>query len=314
MTGSFFNIYRIGDNLMKRKHLLRLVRSQVLSRRSIHSILKVDPSLDKLSSYSPEKITNEFNIPLLLATKIKDSFSCPKISRKIKEDENICQIITIFDETYPLLLKQTIDPPLVLYGIGNISLLNQLPIISIIGTRQPTDEAWSKLELIATPLIQNDWIVVSGLAKGIDSFAHKLTLNNSGKTIAVLGNGFNYVYPKENRGLLGLIKSRGLVITEYPPNTPPRKYQFPERNRIISGLSLATLVIEAKKRSGTLITVNQALDQGRDVYAVPGSPLHAETEGCHHLIQDGAVLVTSAQDILNNWPMNRQVSFEIDAK
>lgn len=286
---------------MKRNYLLHLVRSQLISRKQIHFILKRDPSLLKLSSYSPIKIATEFQIPPLLASQLKNSLHCPNISQKIKQDQKKCHILTIFDQSYPLLLKQIVDPPLVLYVIGDVTLLNKLPIISIIGTRQPSKEAWGKVALIATPLIKKDWIIVSGLAKGIDSFAHKVTINENGKTIAVLGSGFDYIYPKENRGLFSLIKNRGLVISEYPPDTPPRKYQFPERNRIISGLSLATLVIEARKRSGTLITVNQALEQGRDVYAVPGSPLHPETEGCHHLIQDGALAVISAEDILNSW-------------
>lgn len=294
---------------MKRLHLLQLIRSNLLSRKSIHAIIQKDPTLRKISSLSSTEIAHYFDIPLKLATKIELCFKNNKMIDAIKHDEKQYHIITIFDKTYPVLLKQIVDAPLVLYGIGDKSLLNKVPIISVIGTRTPSKDAWKKVDYITTPLIENGWVIVSGLAKGIDSFAHKLSINRNGKTIAVLGNGFNYMYPKENSGLFQLIKNRGLVITEYPPNTPPRKYQFPERNRIISGLSLATLVIEAKQRSGTLITVNQALEQGRDVYAVPDSPFLVEAKGCHELIQDGAQLVTSASHILNDWSNMRQKSF-----
>src|SRR5690625_3753192 len=139
------------------------------------------------------------------------------------------------------------------------------------------------------------------MAKGIDSYAHKLALGHKGNTIAVLGGGFNHIYPKQNSMLYKQISEKGLVISEYPPHIPPKRYHFPERNRIISGLSFGTLVIEATERSGTLITVDQALDQGREVYAVPGSPLIPQTKGCHQMIQDGAKLVINADDIREDW-------------
>lgn len=294
---------------MKRQHLIMIVRSNVLSRKEIYSLLKVDPTLTMISSVPSKQLTHKLNIPLHLAKKIIQIFKDEKLKEEIKKDEEQYSIITIFDKHYSRLLREINDAPLVLYCLGDLSLLNKQRIISVIGTRQPTSNAWHKLELITTPMIDDDWVIVSGLARGIDSFAHQLTLMNEGHTIAVLGHGFNYIYPKENLGLFNLIKNRGLIITEYPPYTPPRKFQFPERNRIISGLSFATLVIEAKIRSGTLITVNQALDQGRDVYAVPDSPLLKEAEGCHELIRDGAIITTSSKDIMNDWPKSRQLSF-----
>lgn len=286
---------------MKRMYLLKLARSKIFSRKTIHSFLQKDPSFEIISSFSTKKIAKHFNISYDIATKMINTINDDKLTALLQREEKQYNIITVFDSYYPALLKQIVDAPLVLYTIGNYSLLNKKLIISVIGTRKPSKEAWHKVNYIMTPLVKKNWVIVSGLAKGIDSYAHQLTLNEHGETIAVLGHGFNYVYPKENYGLLELIKNRGLVITEYPPNTPPRKHQFPERNRIISGLSLATLVIEAKKRSGTLITVNQALEQGRDVYALPDSPLLPEAKGCLELIQDGAKLIMSANDILSEW-------------
>ncbi len=211
------------------------------------------------------------------------------------------QVITIVDEVYPTVLKTIKDPPLVLYTLGDLSLLSYLPALSVIGTRNPSREAKLKMNRIVKPLIEQDWLIVSGMAIGIDSFAHLLSLGNKGKTIAVLGGGFNHIYPRQNIALFRKIAEQGLLLTEYPPDTAPEKYHFPERNRIISGLSFGTLVIEATRRSGTMITVDQALDQGREVYAVPGSPLLPQTEGCHQMIQDGAKLVHVSADISDDW-------------
>src|SRR5699024_9337460 len=143
--------------------------------------------------------------------------------------------------------------------------------------------------------------IVSGLVYGIDRFAHELTLKYNGNTIAVLGSGFNHLYPQAHDGLFKDIAQKGLVITEYPPHIRARKHHFPERNRIVSGLTVATLVIEAKEKSGTNITVEHALEQGKEIYAVPGSILCSKTKGCHKMIQEGAKLVMSANDILEDY-------------
>lgn len=139
------------------------------------------------------------------------------------------------------------------------------------------------------------------MARGIDSMAHRLTLERGGNTIAVLGSGFHSIYPREHIPLYQQIAREGLVLSEYPPDQPPQKYHFPERNRIISGLTMGTLVIEAMKKSGTMITVDQALDQGRDVFAVPGNPFLKQSTGCNELIQNGAKLIQSAEDIYTEW-------------
>src|SRR5699024_12422975 len=185
----------------------------------------------------------------------------------------------------PSHLRHIKDPPFVLYALGNTSLVNELHSLSVIGTRAPTEEAYMKTKQIISPLIKKACVIASGMAYGIDSMAHEITLQLGGRTIAILGSGFEYIYPRSNRALFHQIVAKGLVLTEYPPTMPARKYHFPESNRIISGITKATLVIEAKERSGTLITVDQALDQGKDVYAVPGSPLVEQTVGCHRMIQ-----------------------------
>lgn len=223
------------------------------------------------------------------------------LKQQIRNDLKKFAIITIVDEIYPHVLKTIKDPPFVLYALGDTSLLSYLPALSVIGTRNPSNEAQRKMQHIVKPLVDANWLVVSGMAKGVDSLAHYISLKNNGKTIAVLGGGFHHIYPKQNSPLFKQIAEKGLLLSEYPPDVPPARYHFPERNRIISGLCFGTLVIEAKERSGTLITVDQALDQGREVYAVPGSPLIPQTKGCHQMIQDGAKLVQDPQDILEDW-------------
>ncbi|MFD2133116.1 DNA-processing protein DprA [Pseudogracilibacillus auburnensis] len=282
-----------------RKRLIFLHR--FMTRRMIHKITQFDKTLEKIFSFTPNEISHSLSIPLKKASTIYKKLNHLDHPQMMKKDEEIAQIVTIYDKEYPDQLKTIPDAPLVLYTLGNIALLKHLPSISVIGTRKPTNEAPQKLKQIVTPIIKNDWVIVSGLAYGIDSLAHKLALFHKGKTITVLGSGLNHIYPRENIQLFEQIAKMGLVVTEYPPDVPPRKYHFPERNRIISGLSLATLVIEATEKSGTLITVDQALDQGREVYAVPGSPLIKQTVGCHQMIQDGAKLIMCANDILDDW-------------
>jgi len=284
-----------------RKRLIHLHRIPVITRRMLYILMKHDHSLRKIYSMSSTEISHLLTISNQKANTLYKQLHCQHIRNLALNDREICQIITIFDKEYPQLLKNIYDAPLVLYTLGNTTLLNKHPSISVIGTRNPSSEGIPKLNTIVSPIIKKGWVIVSGLAYGIDSQAHLLTLRHKGQTIAVLGSGFNHIYPRENVELFKRIVQFGLVITEYPPDTPPRKYHFPERNRIISGISNATLVIEAKSKSGTLITVDQALEQGKEIYAVPGSPLLQQTEGCHKLIQDGAKLVTCAEDILEDW-------------
>ncbi|PAV29988.1 DNA-protecting protein DprA [Virgibacillus profundi] len=284
-----------------RDRLIHLHRCRGISRRTLRKIIYHDPTLNNIYLLSSTQISQQYLLPSKNATLLFSDLHSETILQQIKRDIARYPVITIVDESYPPVLKTIKDPPLVLYTLGNRSLLTYTPAISVIGTRNPSTEAKRKVDLLVKPLLLMDWLIVSGMAKGIDSFSHIAALENMGKTIAVLGSGFHHIYPKQNTSLFKQIAEKGLVLSEYPPDTPAKRYHFPERNRIISGLSFGTLVIEATEKSGTLITVDQALDQGREVYAVPGSPLIPQTKGCHKMIQDGAKLVHNAEDILEDW-------------
>ncbi|WP_237566157.1 DNA-processing protein DprA [Oceanobacillus massiliensis] len=284
-----------------RERIVHLQRCRGISRRFIYRLLQQDPSLKEIYNYTPAEITRQFLLPHKNASLFYSDLHNLALRQRILDDLKKFKIITIVDESYSPVLNTIKDAPLVLYALGDTSLLSFSPALSVIGTRKPSPDAVQKMELIVKPLLKENCLIVSGMAKGIDSLAHKIALAEGGKTIAVLGSGFHHIYPKQNISLFHQIARKGLVLTEYPPDTPPVRYHFPERNRIISGLSYGTLVIEATERSGTLITVEQALDQGREVYAVPGSPAHPQTKGCHRMIQDGAKLVHEAADIKEDW-------------
>src|SRR5699024_8437654 len=215
----------------------------------MRTMMQFDPSLKSIYSLTQTQFTNLFSISSKRAGTILSDLHDYSIIQNIKQDLKHFSAITIVDDTYPHVLKPIKDSPLVLYAAGNIQLLNMTPSLSVIGTRNPSMEAVPKLRHILTHPIQKGWVIVSGMAKGIDSLAHQLTLNMKGKTIAVLGGGFHHIYPRENMSLYRNIKETGLVLTEYPPSVRPERYHFPERNRIISGLSYGTLVLEATERS-----------------------------------------------------------------
>lgn len=202
------------------------------------------------------------------------------------------------DESYPFLLKNIIDPPLGIYVIGEIPKNNIS--VSIIGARKCTQYGATNAYKFGKELAQKGITITSGMALGIDSMAHKGAIDGNGKTIAVLGCGVDVVYPQSNVALRREIIKNGCIISEFAPTTPPYANNFPVRNRIISGISDAVIVVEAGKRSGTLITVGQALEQGRDVFAIPGNINNAMSEGTNELIKECAYPLTKLDDILNN--------------
>lgn len=206
-------------------------------------------------------------------------------------------VITIVDSAYPELLKRIYCPPLVLYFMGNRDLL-KTTCLAVVGARQMTSYANDSLQQLLPTIIKRRVTVVSGLARGVDGLSHELTLHYGGQTIAVVGNGLNRVYPPEHDHLQRLIKRHGLLISEYPLDTPSLPHHFVERNRIIAGLAEACLVVEARKRSGSLITANLALKENRNVLAVPGPITSAQSFGCNELIVSGARPILNAQDIL----------------
>ena len=206
-------------------------------------------------------------------------------------------IVTLADENYPKSLLEISDPPAVLYAVGNIALL-QRPLIAIVGSRNATAQGERNAESFGKTLSDNGLTIVSGLALGIDAAAHRGGLCGSGSTIAVLGTGVDVVYPRRNVELAAQIAGQGLLLSEFPLGTAPAAYNFPRRNRLISGLSRGCLVVEAAAASGSLITARSAADQGREVFAIPGSIHSPLSKGCHALIKAGAKLVESADDVL----------------
>lgn len=284
-----------------RYRLIHLRRCRGASRKTVRKMLRLDPTLKQIYKMTSSEIEAHYQLPPKTALFIFADLHDTSLIASINKDLKRFQALTIIDEKYPSALKTIPDAPLVLYAAGDITLLQKEKALSVIGTRNPSAEAKRKMDYIVTPIIHDKWVIVSGMAKGIDSMAHKLTLQNHGTTIAVLGGGFDHIYPKQNTALFHQMTKEGLILSEYPPSIPPQKFHFPERNRIISGLSYGTIVVEATEKSGTLITVEQALDQGREVYAIPGSPLLKQTAGCHKLIQEGAKLVRSAEDVIKDW-------------
>ncbi|EGO63135.1 DNA-processing protein DprA [Acetonema longum] len=208
------------------------------------------------------------------------------------------RICLLTDPAYPQLLKNIFDPPLALYYRGQLPQDNDS--IAIVGTRRSSIYGKNAAELFGSRLAAAGLLIISGAARGIDTAAHRGAMQQ-GKTLAVLGCGVDVAYPPENAKLLRAIAETGAVVSEYPPGTPPHKSYFPARNRIISGLSRAVMVIEAGEKSGALITVDFALEQGRDVYAVPGSIFSGVSAGTHRLIKQGAKLVDSVEDVLEDY-------------
>lgn len=219
------------------------------------------------------------------------------------------QAVTLVQESYPFLLKQIYDPPAILYYRGDINVLNGT-CVAMVGSRKATEYGKTAAGKIAEGLAAAGVVVVSGMARGIDTVAHQGALQAGGKTVAVLGCGLDICYPPENIKLREKIATYGLLLSEFPPGSQPKPANFPMRNRIISGLSLATVVVEAAEKSGALITADCALEQGRDVFAVPGSIHSPASKGCHRLIKEGAAMVEDVTDILNAMNVEAAVTKE----
>jgi len=213
-------------------------------------------------------------------------------------EKNNIDIVSIQDTEYPQILKEIYDPPICLYIKGNKQILNN-QAIAIIGSRDATNYGLNVAEEFAYNLSKCNINIISGLARGIDSQAHLGAVKANQKTVAILGNGLDTIYPKENNKLVqNILASGGAIISEYPLGTKPKKENFPARNRIISGMSKGVLVVEAKEKSGTLITVDFALEQGRDVFVIPGNVDSKNSVGTNDLIKQGAKLVTSWEECI----------------
>lgn len=211
------------------------------------------------------------------------------------------QIITMHDAIYPVRLRNIFDPPILLYVKGKLPVLDEEVTVAMVGAREATPYGISCAERLSYEMAKQGALIISGAARGIDTASHRGALRAGKETVAVLGCGIDVVYPPENRWLYRDIETRGALISEYAPGTAAIGGHFPVRNRIISGLSLATVVVEAGAKSGALITANLALEQGRDIYAVPGPIDAPASTGCNRLIADGAGLVTCGLDVLRDY-------------
>lgn len=211
------------------------------------------------------------------------------------------KIITVDDADYPEKLRRIYDMPYVLYYNGSLPSFDSTLTIAMVGSRNASIYGSEVATKLAYDLAEAGVIVVSGLARGIDSFSHRGAINAGGITVAVVGNGLDIVYPRENRELAAFIERHGAIISEYPPGTKPERYHFPQRNRLMSALSEGVLVVEAGLKSGTFITVDFAHEHGKDVFAVPGAIFAKQSEGTNALIKEGAKMVTGVWDILEEF-------------
>ncbi|MFC1823414.1 DNA-processing protein DprA [Thermodesulfobacteriota bacterium] len=268
----------------------------------------------------PEKIFQASLADLTNVTGIRQETAQRIINREfsndpVKELRRIekfgARIITFADPQYPALLKEIYDPPVLLYAMGQ-DIPPDAVFIAVVGSRHPTTYGVKAAEKIGEGLARRGLSVVSGMARGIDAAAHRGSLKGRGYTIAVWGTGIDTVYPESNRKLFEHIIQSGTVITECPMGTPPEPKNFPIRNRIISGLSRGIVVVEATKKSGSLITASLALDHGREVFAVPGSINSFKSIGCHFLIKEGAKLVENADDVMEELGLNYKYALKKD--
>jgi DNA processing protein len=261
-----------------------------------------------------ESSQNDFVGLGLSKEKMKAIRSPKTIEKALRDIDRIHKkgytVLTIEDEDYPPYLREIFDPPYVLYGVGDLDVLRK-PAVSIVGARKPSPYGRAVAEKLASELASCGLVIVSGLARGIDSAAHWGALKG-GRTVAVLGSGLDNIYPRENQGLSKKIIESGAVITEYPLKSKPLGFHFPLRNRIISGLSMAVVVAEAAERSGSLISAKLALEQNREVMAVPGNITSKLSQGSNWLIKNGAKLVEGWEDVVEEIPPQIRESLVIE--
>ena len=254
----------------------------------LREILEIDPDrLYKISGIKPELIQK------IITNRKKDKIDY--ILKQLKDSH--IKTITYLDDNYPISLNNIYDSPAVLYKKGELKKVDRFAI-AIVGARKATAYGKWACEKFTKELVDLGVTIISGLALGIDSVAHKTALKCGGRTIAILGNGLDIKYPRNNENLYDEIRKNGAILTEFPIGTQPLAFNFPQRNRIISGLSLAVIVIEAKEKSGSLITAHHALEQGKDIFAVPGNINSIYSAGTNKLIKDGAFPLLDIDDIL----------------
>jgi DNA processing protein len=290
-----------------KENLISLLHYPNISWSTVFQMLKKDPTLQSLYRLKTHSLQQTCLFPPNNSSTPSAKSSIITLHSEIIHDQirqyetNDIAVITIFDKEYPRFLKEIYQPPWALFAKGDLSLLENEPKLAVVGSRQATQYGKNAIRLIFPGLIDKGVLIVSGLAKGVDTLAHEYAIKNGGKTIAVIAGGFYHIYPKENMSLALEMMKTQLILSEYPPDTKPLRWHFPSRNRIISGLSNGTFIIEAKRKSGSLITANYAVNEGREVFSLPGSIFNPYSIGANELIQQGAKLVTSADDILEEF-------------
>lgn len=283
---------------------LRLLRTPGVGRESARRLLAACGSPDAVFTARPATLRE------LVSTAVATALATPPAAHAQQLAATQAwlaagpthHVLTLGDAAYPAALLETADPPLLLYAQGRVELLCA-PALAIVGSRSPTPQGKDNARAFAQHLSRAGVTIVSGMALGIDGAAHEGGLDGHGSTIAVVGTGLDRIYPARHRALAHRIAKEGLLLSEFELGTPPLPEHFPQRNRLIAGLARGTLVVEAALQSGSLITARQALEAGREVFAIPGSIHSPQSRGCHALIKQGAKLVDSADDILGelNW-------------
>lgn len=272
-----------------------------------------DKKLSLLNNYKNESIIRNHKDGIKELQKIKGKEVSEEKINDFKNyiNSNGIGYITIKSKEYPEMLRHIEEPPYVLFYKGNLELLKERSG-AVIGARKCTQYGIEVAKIISRELSENNITVVSGLAAGIDSIAHKIALEYSGKTIGILGCGIDVIYPKNNKYLYEKVIKEGLLISEFLPKTPPMAYNFPRRNRIISGISDKVIIVEGTKKSGTLITVDYALSIGKEIMAVPGPVINGNSEGCNKLIRDGAKPFTEMEDLYDFFNIKKEFKEKVE--
>ena len=283
------------------QYWLALVRIEGLGVRGVHSLVRNFTSPGAVYAASLTELES-CGLPSRIARDICAQKGLPEAEKEIIEAEGQgFRVYGFSGPAYPPLLKQIADPPLALYVKGDASALCG-HAVALVGSRRPSAYGSSVAHRLAGDLAQRQMVVVSGMARGIDSAAHRGALEVGGKTVAVLGSGLDVIYPRENKKLAERIAEQGAIVSEFPLGTPPVPENFPVRNRIISGLSLGVVIVEAAEYSGSLITARLALEQNREVFAVPGNITSPQSFGPNLLIKQGAKLVDQWRDVVEEFP------------
>ncbi|PQD95878.1 DNA-protecting protein DprA [Pradoshia eiseniae] len=282
--------------------LVHLDHCRGMTWKGMYRILKDDPELLKVYSRPADYWKKLLSLESPTLQFFLKDLHDPKLQQMISiYEQDAIRCISFLDKEYPITLTNIYQQPWNLYAKGNVKLLTHQRILAIIGTRAPTHYGQEVLKRMVPEFVAAEMSIVSGLAKGIDAMAHRITLQSDGDCIAVIGGGLYHIYPQENTPLSHMILRKGLILSEYPPIFKPKPWHFPMRNRIISGLSRAILVVESKQKSGTFITVERGLEQGKDIFAIPGNIFSASSSGTNAWIKEGAKLVTDAYDIISEW-------------